>query len=87
MNRGIIKPHIAAVIHSEGYSAKLKGHVGKLGLSLTWIGGILQSMGLSFRNATSAAQKLPVNFEEFKHLFILRCGEMTVEFACSQHDF
>ena len=72
VNRGTIRAYIVAVICSEGCSEKLKEHGGGLGVSTSWIGGILKEMNLSYRKATSTAQKLPVNYEEVKRLFILR---------------
>lgn len=76
-----LREPILASLRDAGFGGLLR----KFTASQPWIRKTCQKLQLSFRAATSAAQKLPDNFEEVKGLFIKQvcwCGYSYLDHGC-----
>lgn len=72
IDRQRMRPYIRGCIIEKGYGDLLEDKGGKVKLSSSWIGQLMRDMDLSYRKATTAAQKLPSDWEEQGETFALR---------------
>ena len=72
----VLTPIIKATIEAQGHRDVLKEHGGEFTCSHTWVYRVLKRLKLSYRKATTAAQKLPPNWQELTKLLALRCEQV-----------
>lgn len=71
-NIRILTPIIRATIELQGEGHCLMENGGTLKCGRTWVYSVLKRLRLSYRKATTAAQKLPDNWQELGKLTALR---------------
>ena len=67
-----LKPTIRNVIVEKGLGSVLLENGGGFRVSTGWVFNLLKQMGLSARTATTAAQKLPDDWQQKVYLFTLQ---------------
>jgi hypothetical protein len=72
IDRQVLRPHIIGVIKKFGLGHTLTEEGGTFAVSVTWVGDLLHAMNLANRKGTTAAQKLPSDWEEQAKLCALR---------------
>lgn len=72
VNTPLMVPLIRVAISNSGDGHLLAEHGGPLKLSKSWVRAIMRKLKLSYRKATTAAQKLPADWELIGKQFALR---------------
>lgn len=72
IHRKMLRLDVVSCIKKAGFGDLLVEAGGTFKVSTSWIGHLLKPMGLSHRKATTAAQKLPENWEELDTEFAKR---------------
>ena len=67
-----LKPTIRNVIVEKGHDSVFLENGGGFRVSTGWVFNLLKQMGLSARRATTAAQKLPDDWQQKVHLFTIQ---------------
>lgn len=74
VNIHVLTPLIHATINAAGEGHHLVENGGKFRCSKSWVYRVLKRLNLSYSKATTAAQKLPPDWEEQMKLTALRCA-------------
>ncbi|EFJ39439.1 hypothetical protein VOLCADRAFT_100971 [Volvox carteri f. nagariensis] len=80
VNSATLQPYITAGLKCKGYGfllADAPGGAGTFKVSRSWIRKVCRQMNLSHRAATSAAQKLPDQWEQVLQLFVYQVAYLT----------